>query len=415
MQNYTVKQRSKCRLCGFEKPIKFLHFDSVPFFDEVVGKEDIGSEFVYPMDLYFCPNCSSVQTQHDVNIDKYYKTYEYVASESPFIRKYMQSLVDYCFENLSLFPGDRVIEVGAADGYLLSLFNKKSVQTLGLEAAENLCNIASSNGINIVNALFTDETLDLIPEAFKNAKLLLLLHTFDHLYDPSPFLKTVREVLDPKRGVLLIEVHDLQDIYLKRETALFGHEHATYLHFNSMSRFLKLHGFRIVDFNFLPKELCRGSSMLVAATLIESEIVAVRNLNKFKCPELDSIDTFLNFQSEVSRSFKQLRRYVEDGKNEGKRFAGYGGWGRGVTSLAMAGLTSEHLEFVADRNPNLRECYTPATSIPIVNPEFIDKRVVDEVIVFNYAYLEEIKVTLSHFIQQGGAVISVIDLLRVNV
>ena len=59
----------------------------------------------------------------------------------------------------------------------------------------------------------------------------MLLHTFDHLFDPAPFLDVVREVLDPVRGVLLLEVHDLQDIYVKRETALFGHEHATYLHY----------------------------------------------------------------------------------------------------------------------------------------------------------------------------------------
>ncbi len=412
MLNYTVTQRTQCRLCGCENPTRFMRFDAVPFFDEVVTNENRGQEFSHPMELYFCSQCASVQTQHDVNLHKYYHSYQYVASNSPFVRKYMRSLADHCQESLGLQPGDRVIEVGAADGYLLSLFKEKGAQTLGFEAAENLCQLATKNGVNVINALFTKESLDLIPEDFKTAQLLVLLHTFDHLYDPAPFLDAVRQVLDPKRGVFLIEVHDLQDIYSKHETALFGHEHATYMHYGSMTRFLKRHGFRIVDFNFLPKEACRGSSMIVAATPEGSELVAAPNLSAFECPELDKLSTFLEFQAAVSRSFARLRMHVESGKAAGKRFAGYGGWGRGVTTLAMAGLTPKHLEFVVDGNRNLHGCYTPVTSLPIVGPESVNRTVVDEVIVFNYAYINEIRNSLSEFIESGGKVVSVIDLLR---
>ncbi len=411
MLNYTVTQRTQCRLCGSKHPTQFMRFESVPFFDEVVTQESRGQEFSHPMELYFCTECSSVQTQHDVNLNQYYHSYQYVASHSPFVRKYMQSLVDLCQQRLGLRPDDKVIEVGAADGYLLSLFEEKGAKTLGFEAAENLCQLATNNGINVINALFTKESLDLIPAEFKNAHLLVLLHTFDHLYDPAPFLDTVRQVLDPKRGVFLIEVHDLQDIYEKHETALFGHEHATYLHYGSMSRFLKRHGFRIVDFNFLPKEACRGSSMLVAATLENSELVAAENLSAFENPELDKLSTFLDFQAAVSGSFARLRGYIETGKLAGKRYAGYGGWGRGVTTLAMAGLNEKHLEFVVDGNKNLHGCFTPVTSLPIVGPESVSRDVVDEVIVFNYAYINEIRSTLSTFIENGGKVISVIDLL----
>lgn len=389
-----------------------MRFESVPFFDEVVTQETRGHEFSYPMELYFCTECSSVQTQHDVNLHQYYHNYQYVASHSPFVRKYMQSLVDLCQERLGLRPNDRVIEVGAADGYLLSLFEKKGAKTLGFEAAENLCQLASNNGVNVINALFTKESLELIPAEFKNAHLLVLLHTFDHLYDPAPFLDTVRQALDPKRGVFLIEVHDLQDIYVKHETALFGHEHATYLHYGSMSRFLKRHGFRIVDFNFLPKEACRGSSMLVAATPEGSELVAAPNLSAFENAELDKLSTFLNFQTAVSLSFSRLRQHVEKGRNEGRCFAGYGGWGRGVTTLAMSGLTASHLEFVVDGNRNLHGCFTPVTNLPIVGPEHVTRDTIDEVIVFNYAYIEEIRQTLSSFIEKGGKVTSVIDLLH---
>lgn len=388
-----------------------MSFDAVPFFDEVVTRDTRGEEFSYPMALYFCRACCSVQTQHDVNLHEYYHSYQYVASKSPFIRRYMQALVSHCQHTLGMRRGDKVIEVGAADGYLLSLFGEGGAGTLGFEAAGNLCQLAAENGVPVINALFTRESLDLIPAEFKTAQFLVLLHTFDHLYEPAPFLDTVREVLDPERGVLVLEVHDLSDIYAKRETALFGHEHATYLHYGSMKRLMERHGLRIVDFNFIPKEMCRGSSMLIAATPMGSEVVAAQDLGRFEDRKLDDLSTFMSFQASVSRSFENLRRYIELGRLAGRRYAGYGGWGRGVTTLAMAKLTDRHLEFVVDGNRNLEGCFTPATGLRITGPSSVSRDVVDEVIVFNYAYMSEIKAGLSEFIENGGMVRSVLDLL----
>ena len=408
---YTVTKRSNCRLCGSPELTQILHFDAIPFFDEVVTRESRGSEFSYPMDLYFCSDCASVQSQHDVNLVEYYNTYEYVASDSPFIRTYMQALVEHCERRFGLRAGDKVIDVGAADGYLLSLFKDRGASTLGFEAAENL----SSDGGEVRRSRRQRAVHDGVAQPdsgrLRRTQLLVLLHTFDHLFDPAPFLDVVREVLDPERGVFLLEVHDLHDIYVKRETALFGHEHATYLHYGSMRRFLERHGFRLVDFNFLPKAMCRGSSMLVAATPEGSEVEEAPDLASFADPRLDDLGTFRDFGASVSRSFDHLREYIEAGRASGRRFAGYGGWGRGVTSLAMARLSAEHLEFVVDGNPNLRGCFTPVTGFRIEDPEAVSREAVDEVIVFNYGYIEEIRRTLSGFIADGGKVVSVIDLL----
>jgi hypothetical protein len=411
MVNYTVTRRSRCRLCGSAKLAQFLRFEAIPFFDEVVTEQTRGSEFSYPMELYFCSSCRSVQTQHDVNLHEYYHTYEYVASQSPFIRTYMQVLVDYCWRRFGFHAGDRAIEVGAADGHLLTLCKGRGARVLGFEAAENLSRLATANGVPVVNALFTEESLGLIPGEFRETQLMVLLHTFDHLYDPAPFLDTVRCVLDPRRGVLLLEVHDLHDIYVKRETALFGHEHATYLHFGSMKRFLGRCGFRMVDFNFLPKNMCRGASMLVAATPNGSEVTEAPNLASFENPVLDELRTFKDFQASVAASFAGLRRHVEEQRRKGLRCAGYGGWGRGVTTLAMAQLGERHLEFVVDGNPNLLGCYTPVTGLRIRGPDSVTRSAVDEVIVFNYGYIEEIRKTLADFALKGGRVLSVLDLL----
>jgi 2-polyprenyl-3-methyl-5-hydroxy-6-metoxy-1,4-benzoquinol methylase len=408
---YSVFNRKNCRLCGSGNLTMFLRFEKVPFFDEVVTEETKGEEFSYPMELYFCNDCRSAQTQHDVNLHNYYKNYQYIASNSKFMQNYMKALVNYCHTHLGLKKGDKIIEVGAADGYLLSLFEQVGASALGFEAAENLCTLAKENHVNVINALFTTETLHLIPEDFKKAQFFVLLHTFDHLYDPAPFLETVCEVLDPKKGVLLLEVHDLSDIYAKRETALFGHEHATYLHFGSMNRFLRRHGLRIIDFNFLDKSTCRGSSMLIAATPERSDLPELKNFASFEDAKLDELSTFLDFQGTVQQSFSALRNYIDQGRAQGRKYVGYGGWGRGVTTLAMAKLNKEDLEFVVDGNEKLHGCFTPTTGFQIKGPNSIKRDSVDEVIVFNYAYIKEIRELLDKFVEDGGKITSVIDLL----
>lgn len=179
-----------------------------------------------------------------------------------------------------------------------------------------------------------------------------------------------------------------------------------------MSRLLERNGLRIIDFNFIDKEHCRGSSMLVAATPIQSRRKQIKNLDTFKKENLDNLETFIAFQGEVKTSFKKLRKYIEDGKTQGRKFVGYGGWGRGVTTLAMAQLNHSHLEFVVDGNLSLDGCVTPVTNFPIKPPSVINNNDVDEVIVFNYAYINEIKITLKEFITKGGKVNSVIEFLK---
>lgn len=406
-----VTQRKQCRLCESRDLERILTFEKVPFFDEVLTIDDIGKEFIFPMKVYFCKNCKSVQTLHDVDIHEYYSSYQYVASNSKFIKYYMEALARESFIRFGMKPGDAVIDIGAADGYMLSCFKDLGAKVLGYEAAENLAQLANNLGVPVLTKLFTAETIEEIPSDFKKVQMVILLHTFDHLTDPGPFLETVKKILDPERGVLILEVHDLQDIVKKRESALFGHEHATYLHVGSINRLLAQKGFKLLDYNFINKRLMRGSSMLIAAGLEGCNLYQKTPLNLTAFESLDQLSNLREFNFSVESAYNNLRSYITSEKNKGRRLAGYGGWGRGVTTLAMAGLDKSYLEFVADKNPKLHGCFTPATHLKIVPPSYITRNDVDEVIVFNYAYMDEIRDAHSSFIAEGGIIKSVIDIM----
>lgn len=407
-----VRLRNSCRLCGSQSVELILNFENIPFFDEIVSAGNRGGEFSYPMRVYLCHDCMSLQSLHDIDLHSYYESYNYVPSESPFVTSYMQSLVQYCWSNFNLQTGTTVLEVGASDGYLLELFRDAGARVIGFEPATNLCEIARGRGIELIPDLFHLETVNMIPPDRLPVDLCVLLHTFDHLHDPTVLLETLGRVLDPEKGVLILEVHDLADIVEKCETSLFGHEHATYLHLGSIDRLLRRHGFRVVDANFLPRDTVRGSSMLVAAVPLASSRLAVEGLEDMKSSKLEKLSTYESFSELVRLAFANLRSFILDRSKEGKTVATYGGWGRGVTSLAMADLGPNEIKFVIDSNERLHGKYTPVSSIPIVGPAEVSRADVDIIIVFNHAYMEDIARTMKEFVDTGGVLISVLDLLK---
>ena len=80
----------------------------------------------------------------------------------------------------------------------------------------------------------------------------------------------IRDVLDPERGVLVIEVHDLAKIMDRKEACLFEHEHSIYLNLFTMKCLLEKAGFKLLTSELVSEKECRGNSLLVAAALQNS-------------------------------------------------------------------------------------------------------------------------------------------------
>jgi len=429
--NVVVHRRNACRICRSDQLRRFLHFDNIPFTDGFLRPGNRSREFTAPLDLYWCDECHVVQTQHDVEVADYYRDYRYTVSESDFARHFMQRLAEETFRRFEFQRGWGVIEIGSGDGYQLGCFQALGARVLGFEPSHELTQASLAAGVPVIECLFTPETAREIPPEMRPAQAVLLTYTFDHLPDPVPFLGAVREILDPKRGVLIIEVHDLGKIVSRLETCLFEHEHPIYLNLRTMKRLLEREGFRLLNDDLVPEKERRANSLLVCAALESSEHAAGKGDRSLLCPapsgptgkrllspfpaDLDALEewaTYEEFADRVHRGYERMRRYVRSGKKKGIRFAGYGAGGRGVLTLVMAGFTPKDIEFVCDRNVSLHGLLTPGSRIPVVPPEHLLADPVEEVIVFSFGYMEEIKRALGEYLRRGGRLVSFLDLFR---
>jgi len=70
----------------------FFNFYDMPFTDDFVKKENAGIEFLYPIDIFFCNDCKTAQTQHDVEITEYYEDYQYSVGLSSLAAEFMNRI-----------------------------------------------------------------------------------------------------------------------------------------------------------------------------------------------------------------------------------------------------------------------------------------------------------------------------------
>jgi SAM-dependent methyltransferase len=410
--NPRIELITECRICKSKELVEFLEFKNLPFFDDIVPANRIGKEFVFPMKVYVCKACFVVQSLHNVDIADYYKNYQYNASDSDFTKKYMEILARKTWNQFALEVGDSVIDIGSADGYQLKCFEELGAKVLGFEPASNLAALALEKGVYVLEELFDENSIKALPDDFQKVACVTLLHTFDHLQRPFEILTDIATVLKTDTGVLVIEVHDLEQMIENQETALFGHEHTIFLHAQTIKLLLDRAGFKVINYNFIAKEFRRGTSMVVVAALKSSVFEEATIPNNSRDFEFNNVDIYLNFKYHVDNAFSLLRNYVKKRRLEGLKIAGYGGWGRGVTFLSMAGFQKEDFQFICDQNVDLHGNFTPGTSIPITSPERLLEDSVDEVIIFNHAYYSEIETQQEKFIKNGGKITSVLSILN---
>lgn len=407
----SIHYRECCRLCGGTKLRELIKFTKIPFTDEFVDLTHFGDEFTTDLGLFWCEECHTVQTQHDVEVNEYYRDYRYTVSSSTFAQKFMQRLAQETVSRFGLRSGDLVIEIGSGDGFQLGCFQDLGMKVLGFEPSSELTSHAQNIGVPTIQTLFNCEGVEQIPPDMQPAQVVLLTYTFDHLPDPRSFLDLVNCVLDPDRGLLIIEVHDLAKIVARREVCLFEHEHTIYLTAITMQRLLKSCNFRLLSTDLLPESERRGNSLLVVAAPVSNRT----HINNFTPSQEDLVyerwEGLAQFGDEVRQGIDRFRDYLRRKQQAGVRVAGYGAGGRGVITLAMAGVSSSEMLYLCDQNSAFHGFFTPVTHIPIVKPDHVYLEPVSELVVFSYAYLDEIRKDLRQFIENGGILTSILELI----
>jgi novobiocin biosynthesis protein NovU/D-mycarose 3-C-methyltransferase len=384
-----VVLRTTCRVCGSGELEPILSLGPSPLANSFLrSAAEFSGEPHYPLDLFYCAQCSLLQLLHVVDASVLFRHYLYVTGTSTTMaghnRAYAQTVADL----LSLKADDLVVEVASNDGSLLKCFQPRGVRTLGIEPARNLAAVATAAGVETINEFFNRSMAIQTRAAHGPARAIAANNVLAHVDDPVDFLAGCRELLS-EDGLVTIEVPYVGALLDRLEYDTVYHEHLSYFSVRSLLHLCERVGLAAVRIDRVPVH--GGSLRLYLSRSAGSHSPEVRTLEREEVAAgITGADRYHRFARDVEAGRTELVALLQGLAADGKRVAGYGAPAKGNTLLNYCGVDTRLLPYTVDRNPLKVGLFTPGTHIPVRDVSTLSKERPDYVLILAWNFADEI-------------------------
>ena len=125
-------------------------------------------------------------------------------------------------------------------------------------------------------------------------------------------------------------------------------------------------------------------------------------------------DWYGSLQGQADRIRTDLIRFLEDSRQRGMKVVAYGAAAKGNTLLNFAGVNSDLIEYVVDRNPAKQGQFMPGSRIPILSPDAIERTRPDYLLVLPWNLIDEIMLQLAGIRSWDGRFVTAVPELKVQ-
>ncbi|HXT70212.1 MAG TPA: class I SAM-dependent methyltransferase [Vicinamibacterales bacterium] len=395
--------RLDCRGCGAAALEKIIELGPTPLANSFLQSEsEFAAERAYPLDLYFCDNCSLLQLLDVVDPEVMFRHYLYVTGTSTTIaahnREYSRTLRDL----LGLTRADLVAEVASNDGSLLRCFHDHDIRTLGIEPARNLAASARASGIDTINEFFSSK-LGADLAARGPARVVIGNNVLAHVDDPADFLDGCRQLVSDN-GLVTIEVPYVGELLERVEYDTVYHEHLSYFSVTSLLRLCERVGLWAVRIDHVPVH--GGSLRLYLSRSAGAHGEGPRAMEAAERRPGGAADAarYRRFAEDVRAHRTAIVGLLTDLKARGARLAAYGAPAKGNTLLNYCRIGRDLVPFTVDKNPLKVGLYTPGMHIPVrpVGALMEGADAPDTVLILAWNFAEEIMQQQAAFRARGG-------------
>lgn len=399
----THHRRTTCRVCRSSKLDRFLELGPTPLANSFLKSPDeFEHEQFYPLDVYFCRDCSTVQLLDVIDPELLFRQYVYVTGTSDTMeahtREYAQTVVDF----LELGHDDLVLEVASNDGSLLRAFKNHEVKTLGVEPAKNIAAMARNSGIETLDEFFNSATASNIRNEYGSARVVIGNNVLAHVDETLDFLIGCRDVL-ADNGMAVFEVPYLRELLERLEYDTVYHEHLCYFSVTSMARLCDEIGLSVVRIDRLP---IHGGSLRIYAGSKQHygdhcDMVRSTIRSEQQAGMSDPIH-YERFAADVENNRRSLSGLLGRLRAQGRTLAAYGAPAKGNTLLNYCGIGPDIIPFTVDKNPLKVGLYTPGTHIPVLEVSALLEQQPDYVLILAWNFSEEIIRQQKEYQDRGG-------------
>ena len=319
-----------------------------------------------PVTLIICKNCELVQLGHNFDLKYLYgPDYGYRTGINKTMLNHVNNVVKNLSKKTQLKKNDLVLDIASNDGSLLK-FYKKNIITFGIDPIlQKYIKEYKKINYKIADFFSASKITHLTKKKFK---IITALSVFYDAADPNKFIKDAKKLLS-KDGIFLLEFADLASIIKNKMFDTICHEHLEYYSTKVILNLCKKNNLRIFD---IKKNEINGASKQYFISHVGSKFknnlkVINSTLNSEKKLKLSDEKTYKHFITSINKSKNKLYNFLKKEKKLGKKIHGYGASTKGNVLLQYYKIDDKMIDFVAERNKNKFNLYTPGTDIKIIS------------------------------------------------
>ena len=406
----------KCRNCSSTVNLELIDLGSAPLSNAYLTPLTMRRpEKWFPLRVLICEQCWLVQAEaYSRSAEIFSEDYAYFSSFSTEWLSHAKQLCREMTTKYRLTPSSFVVEIGSNDGYLLRNFVEAGVRCLGVEPTASTAAAAKLLGVPTLERFFDETLAGEIAREHGQADLIVAINVFAHVPYPRELLDGVRQLLSPG-GVFAVEFPHLMTLIESAEFDTIYHEHFSYFSFTTVCEMMSDCGLLVTHVDELPTH---GGSLRVLAVRDDSPIgVSDDSVAELKQRELKlgvrGPDFYANFRAAAVQMKSDFLSFLISEKRRGSVIAGYGAAAKGNTLLNFAGVKSDLITIVVDRNPAKIGKYLPGSRIPIVSEEALQQLRPNVVVIFPWNLKAEIEEQLSYVRQWDGKFVVAVPELTV--
>lgn len=370
----------ECRICNSTMK-KFLDLGMQPIANNFLVVGDILDEFFYHLELFFCPECYSVQVGNCPEKEKiYHKGYTFYTSTSNYMARHFKELADDIKASV-LEKDGFIVEIGSNDGTFLKNF--RGYKHLGVEPSESVDSMARKKGLRTWNDFFCEELAERIVEQKGQADVIVTTNAFPHMIDRISVLKGIKKLLSDT-GVWVNEEAYLGDVVSLRSYDQFYNEH---IYFSSVSSFKKnMDLFGMFLYDALPMDVHGGSMRYLVSKVppVAKSVRAFENNEKLR-----DFEHFEKFGEAIKESRKNFLHKVFDAVGNGG-VVGYAATAKSTTVLNYCKVGPRLVDRIYDTTPAKQWKLSPGMHIPVVPYDSFKKDKPKNVVLFAWNHYREI-------------------------
>jgi len=407
----------KCRHCSAELELTLIDLGDAPPSNAYLTELTLRvPEKWFPLRVLVCTECWLVQTEDYAGIEELFDAeYAYFSSFSTTWLQHAERYVDEMIERFELNTSSNVVEVAANDGYLLQFVKAKGIPCLGIEPTASTAEAACKKGITIIREFFGPQLAKRLVAQCNGADLMVANNVLAHVPDINSFVQGFTQLLKP-HGVATFEFPHLMHLVEQTQFDTIYHEHFSYLSLTTVERIFDFNGLQIFDVEEISTH---GGSLRVFAqrknndkhnitTKVEMMLVRESSLG------MKTKKYYTEFQKRADVIKHDLIEFLTKSKRQGKSVVAYGAAAKGNTLLNYAGVGSDLLPFVVDRNPAKQGKFLPGAHIPIVDEEYLHIEHPDYVVILPWNLKAEITEQLAYIRKWSGKFVTFVPVLCVD-